>query len=220
MNTFFTLLTLAYTVVFACRVKLCQHNHKPGKCCTKGPGSYDIGSLRGSCPGNDELSLVEINGRCGIELFEKSGYRGKSYTLNGPGRWSFGSRTFQNDAISSFKISRCTVTLCEHSHTRRGKCCSKGVGSYDIGTLSGSCPGNDQLSKVEILGRCKVRLYQHHKYKGRSYTLNGPGTWKYGRRTFPNDYISSFKIINTRRLEVDGLEMNITEMNITVNDTN
>jgi len=217
MSTFLSLLSLAFFMAFAhgCKVTLCQHDHKPGKCCSKGPGSYDIGSLRGSCPGNDEISLVEVKGRCGIELFEKSRYRGTSYTLTGPGRWSFKSGRFRNDAISSFKISRCTVTLCEHSHTRRGKCCSKGVGSYDINTLRGSCPGNDQLSKVEIVGRCKVLLYQHWKYKGRSYTLNGPGVWTYGSRTFPNDHISSFKIINTRRLEVGG-----DEMNITVNDTN
>jgi len=111
MITFFTLLTLAYSVVFACNVTLCQHDHKPGKCCTKEPGSYDIGSLKGSCPGNNEVSLVEINGRCEIELFESSGYQGKSYTLNGPGKWSYKTSKFKNDAVSSFKISRRAVTL-------------------------------------------------------------------------------------------------------------
>jgi len=192
-----------------CTVTLCEHDHKPGKCCSKGPGSYDIHTLSGSCPGNDRLSSVEVNGRCKVNLYEHSGYQGRFYTLNGPGYWSY--RSFKNDAVSSFKIMKsCSVTLCEHDH-KPGKCCSKRPGSYDIGTLSGSCPGNDRLSLVRVGHGCTIYLYENHRYTGRSYKLTGPGSFSYGHGRFPNDRISSFKIVYTRRrLEENGIELNIT----------
>jgi len=197
-----------------CTVTLCEHNHKPGKCCSKGAGSYDIHALSGSCPGNDRLSSVEINGRCKVHLYENSGFRGRSFTLNGPGYWSY--RSFKNDAVSSFRIIKpCTVTLCEHDH-KPGKCCSKRPGSYDIDTLSGSCPGNDHLSLIRIQDGCTIRLYEHSGYGGRSYTINGPGSFSFRHGRFPNDRISSFKITNTRRRLEEGGD----EVYITANNTN
>jgi len=203
-------LFLSSRVFASCSVRLCEHDHKPGKCCYKGLGSYDIGTLRGSCPGNDKMSSVKIYGQCSVLLYTESGFRGRAHALNGPGYWN--SRKLPNDAVSSFKIidQGCTVTLCEHNH-KPGKCCSKGVGSYDIGTLRGSCPGNDEVSLVKIKGGCKIRLYQHSGYRGRSYTLYGPGSWSYGHGKFPNDWTSSFRVSNTRRLEVGSNDTNITE---------
>jgi len=218
MSMFLSLLLLSMALFMAladgCRVTLCQYDRKPGgKCCSKGPGSYDAGT--GSCPGRNRISLVAITGQCEVELFEKGRYRGRSYILAGPGRWSYKSGKFPNDAISSFRISLCSVTLCENSHTPRGKCCSKGVGSYYADTFSGSCPGNDQLSRVQIVGHCKVQLFENWNFRGRDYTLQGPGIWNHGGRRFPNDRISSFKLTYTRRLEVGD-----DEMDIMVNDTN
>lgn len=193
MRTVVILLSVVLsTLVFACTVRLCEHDHKRGKCCSKGLGFYDVRTLRGSCPRNNAVSSVRIYGACSILLYKKSRFRGRAYTLNGPGYWN--SRQIPNDAVSSFKIMNlCTVTLCEHDH-KRGKCCSKGLGSYDVGTLRGSCPRNNAVSSVRIKGGCSVRLYTKSRFRGRAHTLNGPGYWN--SRSIPNDAVSSFKIIN------------------------
>merc|ERR1719382_827710 len=179
-----------------CSVKLCEHDHKAGKCCTKTQwGWYNIDTFRGSCPADNELSEITITGSCIIRLYQHADFQGDLSILQGPGKWN--SRGFKNDAVSSFifaskKITEdCSVELCEHDHTT-GKCCTKKQwGWYDIGTFGGSCPADNTLSKITIKGSCMIRVYQHGGYRGVSSYFVGPGSWN--SRDFQNDAVSSFK---------------------------
>merc|ERR1719382_558567 len=86
-----------------CSVKLCEHDHKAGKCCTKKQwGWYDIGTFGGSCPADNTLSKITIKGSCMIRVYQHGGFKGVSSYFVGPGLWN--SRDFQNDAVSSFKF--------------------------------------------------------------------------------------------------------------------
>jgi len=189
-------LLLSLRGFLSCKVLLCEHDQTIGKCCEKGLGSYDTRALGGSCPNNDDLSMVKIAGRCSIILYKEGGFRGPSTIRVGPGLWK--SRHIPNNSVSSFRIVniKCLVTLCEHKN-KRGKCCHKGVGLYSIGSLRGKCPGNDAVSFVQIKGRCRARLFQHGAFRGRSASLYGPGSWNAGRGgKFPDNWVSSFAIKN------------------------
>jgi len=211
MRTFFVLLTLIFSARSICKVKLCEHNHKPGKCCELQPGYYrDMRLLPSSCPGNDELSRVTSKGQCRVYLFEHRLYRGQRWNLFGHRTWRasiWNNGPFRNDAVSSLLIYDylCVVKLCKHKDSWLN-CCTirrRGSYSYDVNHFSRVCAGNDQLSKVKITGRCSIILYTDYRFKGRSYVLRGPGEWKAGRRwlwkyshkPFPDDRISSFIIL-------------------------
>lgn len=93
-----------------CIVTLCEHNNKQGRCCAKGLGHYNIDTFTGTCPRNDQLSYIQINGSCRVYLWQHHNFQGNRYDLFGPGSWNQGSGSFPNDEISSFKI---------YSHRRR-----------------------------------------------------------------------------------------------------
>lgn len=172
-----------------CYVRLCQGNAASwvGKCCTLVAGSYNSDIFGGRCPRKDDVGWLEIIGFC--------------YLRHGPIVY-YGPLDRRSPATyrfrGTFEIAKynrpCRVRLCEHPK-RSGKCCWKTAGYYDIDTLrDGKCPGDDTLSKVYIVGKCSITLYEHPKHKGKSYTLVRRGLHTYRDRSFPNDRISSFKI--------------------------
>jgi len=173
--------------------------------------------------GNDKIRSVRVCGNRCVRMWSEHSWRGKYWKVCAHDSGRCRSMNAGDGRVSSYKImvkivKYCTVTLCEHDH-KPGKCCSKGAygtGAYDIDALRSSCPGNDRLSSVEINGRCKVQLYEHSGFRGRSYSLVGPGYW--GHRSFKNDAVSSFRIIKPytrRKLEEGG-----NDANITASDTN
>jgi len=88
-----------------CSVELCEHDHKPGKCCIKKDlGLYNIGTFGGSCPADNTLSKITIKGSCVIRVYEHADFKGDSSYFEGPGSWN--SRDFKSDAVSSFKFSQ------------------------------------------------------------------------------------------------------------------
>jgi len=183
-----TLLTFAFFMLFVegCRVELCQNAFRKGKCCTRGQGYFAHG-----CPGYKELQLVIIYGGCGIRWFEDRNFKGKFYQYTGPGKKIVRPRK----KISSFIIHRCFVTLGQHYSTRTGKKCTKTFGKFPTTTYRAPrCPGNDDISLIMILGRCKVRLFEHTNFRGRSKTLRSPGVYR-GRWDFKNEWVSSFKVL-------------------------
>jgi len=180
---------------YHCSLELCEHAHITGVCCTKDQwGSYNSDAFGGSCPADNTLSKITIKGSCMVRLYEHDDFEGDSWDFKGPGSWNFGD--FKNDAVSSFEFGpkitdKCSVELCEHSHTNE-KCCTKNKwGWYNSDTFGGSCPADNTLSKITIKGSCMIRLYEHVDFKGVSWDLEGPGSWNFGD-DFKNDAVSSF----------------------------
>jgi len=101
----------SYMIAKECSVKLCDHSHIAGKCCTIDQwGWYNSDIFKGSCPADNSLSMITIDGACTIRLYEDDNFKGHSWDLKGPGSWNlanlgssnFFTRHFRNDAVSSF----------------------------------------------------------------------------------------------------------------------
>lgn len=185
---------------------LCEHGNLQGNCCEEGTGVYTYPYFGSSeCNvGNDKLSSVLVAPGCTVDLQQHhapgKGATGKTWSLDEEGLYNYGS-DFNNDDVSSFVVT-CKNTgamLCEHMNLE-GKCCKEGPGTYNYPYIgSDECNvGNDKLSSVRVAEGCVVELQQHyapgHGATGKTFTLEGPGTFNAGGDSFTNDDISSFVV--------------------------
>jgi len=213
--SFIMSLCALWTSGLAVTSKVTFHEDRGGggtQCTETGTGSWNKGQACLRIVGNDEIAHVQVCGERCVKMWDNDSWRGRNWQLCNSKFDSCVSKDLGDGKVSSFKIwynEICNVELCQHSNGR-GTCCRKGVGNYNLNSFGGSCPKNDALSSIDIHGSCLIRMYQHMNFKGRAYSITGPGFFNYNQG-FANDDISSFIIAKSlRRIEAGVNHTNTT----------
>ncbi len=173
----------------------------------------DEGDLRRSQIGADQASSVRVDSGCRAILYSDFAFRGQAteLTYNTP---SLKGSAVGNDSASSLRV------ICDGtggggtppppppSSVRSGGPDLSGATMFwrpDFHGRShffhqsvpdiGSTPfGHDQATSIILDQNCRVTLYEHPNYRGRSVTLNGQNSRRLGETSVGDNTVSSLQV--------------------------
>ncbi|MEE8524250.1 MAG: beta/gamma crystallin-related protein [Thermoanaerobaculia bacterium] len=171
----------------------------------------DLSDLRRSRVGSDRASSVRVDPGCRAFLYTEVGFRGRSMevTYDIP---TLGGSAVGNDSVSSLRVD------CEEGRgddrpvpprqpVRTGGPDRSGVTIFwrddfhgrshffhrDHPNLGSTAFGHDQASSIILDQGCRVTLYEHVDYRGRSVTLTGNERYL-GQTSVGDNLVSSLQV--------------------------